>query len=209
VTITSLQKQKKAKGRYNIYADGEFFCGLYEDTILKYGIHVNEELSEKQLKDIKEYDEYIYGKNVAYNYLSYRIRTVWEIKKKLKEKKISERTIERVVELLEKQKLVDDEEFARVLIAEKVKNKPVGKKVLRQKLFEKGVPKKISEEAIEKALEQIDEKELALICFKKYYVKLKGKEYILQKRKAFDHLARKGFDFDIINEVLGEKLSKT
>jgi regulatory protein len=206
VTITKLEKQKKAKQRWNIYVDGEFFCGLYEDTILKYGTHVNEELSEKELRDIKNFDEYVYGKNIAYNFLSYRIRTVSEIKKKLKEKKISEKAIVKVLELLEKQKLTDDAGFARALIEERLRLKPVGRKVLRQKLFEKGVPKQIGEEALEKVFSEVDEKDLALENFKKYYPKIRDKEYYEQKRKVFDFLARKGFDFDVINEILREEL---
>ena len=206
MTITKLEKQKKARQRWNIYADGEFFCGLYEDTILKFGVHVNEELSEKELEEIKSFDEYVYGKNIAYNFLAYRIRTVSEIKKMLKEKKISEKAITKVLELLEKQKLTDDVEFARALIEERLKLKPVGKKILRQKLFEKGVPKLIGEQALEKVFSGIDEKDLALANFRKYYPKIKEKEYPEQKRKVFDFLARKGFDFDVINEIMREEL---
>lgn len=204
--ITKLEKQKKAKNRYNIYIDGEFFCGLYDDTILKFGIHINEEVTEKEIEEIKGFDEIIYGKNVAYNYLSYRIRSVFELKKKLKEKKISESATEKVLELLEKQKLINDAEFARVLISDKIKRKPVGKKVLRGKLFEKGISKQVGEDALDEVFTEDVEKELALASFMKYLPKLKGKESFERKRKAFDYLARKGFEFDVINEILKENI---
>ena len=206
MTITKLEKQKKAKQRWNIYVDGAFFCGLYEDTILKFGTHVNEELTGKELEDIKDFDEYVYAKNAAYHYLSYRIRTVSEIKKKLKEKKISEKGIIKVLDLLDKQKLTDDAAFARAMIEERLRLKPVGRKVLRQKLFEKGVPKQIAEEALEKTFSGAGEKDFALQNFKKYFPKIKGKDFSEQKRKTFDFLARKGFDFDVINEIIREEL---
>jgi len=204
--ITKIEKQKKSKKRWNIFIDGDFFCGLFADTILKYGLHVNEEHSEKKLHEIKEYDEYIYGKEIALNYLSYRIRTVSELKKKLKEKKISVKTSNKILAYLEDSGLTNDEEFARALIEEKIKNKPVGIRVLKQKLFEKGVPKQVSEDVLEKIFENADEKSLAMVNFKKLEPKLKGKDRNEQKRKVYEYLTRKGFGYDVINEIIYEEL---
>lgn len=202
--ITQIERQKKNRKRYNIYLDGEFFCGLYDDTILKYGLRKNDEIPEAKINEIKDFDEYIYGKKIAYDNLSYRIRTVAEIRKKLKSKKISEVTIDKILSHLDELGLTNDEEFARQLINEKIKRKPVGKKLLKQKLFEKGVPKSIGEEALEKAFTEINEKDLALANFNKYFPKLKTKDSKEQKKKTFDHLARKGFDYDVINEIIRE-----
>jgi len=204
--ITSIEKQKKAKNRWNIYIDGEFFCGLYADTILKYGLHVNNDYSETKLHEIRDYDEYIYGKEAALHYLSYRIRTVSELKKKLKEKKISAKTAGKVLKYLEDAGLTNDEEFARVLIEEKIKRKPVGIRVLKQKLFEKGVPKKIGEKVLENVFSNVDEKELALQNFKKLYPKIKGKDKNVQKKKTYEYLTRKGFGYDVINEIVYEEI---
>lgn len=206
ITITKLEKQKKSNGRWNIYADGEFCFGLYDDTILKFDVHVNSSFSESELENIREYDEYIYGKNVAYNYLSYRIRSVSELKKKLKEKKISEKSITKVLEILEEQKLTNDDEFARALISDKLKKKPVGRKILRQKLFEKGVPKQVGEEAISKLVTDDDEYRLAEESIIKYLNKLAGLENIQKRKKAFDHLARRGFEFGTITELINKIL---
>jgi len=204
--ITKLEKQKRAKHRWNIFVDGEFFCGLHEDTMLKFGIHVNEEVSERKLNEIKDFDEYVYAKNAAYDSLSYRIRSVSEIRKKLKEKKISEPAITKVLQLLSEQNLVNDAEFAKVLIGDKIKKKPVGRKVLMQKLFEKGVSKEVSQNAMESYFTPNDEKALALESFKKYYKKIKDRDLYEQKRKTYEHLARNGFDYEVISEIINEEL---
>jgi regulatory protein len=206
--ITKIEKQKKARNRWNIHIDGAFFCGLYADTILKYGLHVNEEHTEKKLHEIKEYDEYIYGKEIALNYLSYRIRTVSELKKKLKEKKISSKTSGKILSYLEDAGLVNDEEFARLMIEEKIKLKPVGIRVLKQKLFEKGVPKQVGEKVLSEVFENVDEKELAMVNFKKLMPKLRGKDINEQKRKVYEFLTRKGFGYDVINEIIYDELRK-
>jgi regulatory protein len=204
--ISKIEKQKKDRKRYNIYLEGEFFCGLYEDTILKYGLAAGDGVSEAELNDIREFDEYLYGKKAAMDYLSYRIRTNAEIRKKLRSKKLSESAIERVIGHLVDLGLLNDEEFAKQLITEKIKRKPIGRRLLKQKLFEKGVPAVTGELVMERIFSEINEKDLALWNFTKYYKKVKDLEISERKSKVFDYLARKGFDFDIVNEVIRENI---
>jgi regulatory protein len=160
--ITSIEKQKRSKKRYNIYADGEFFCGLYADTILKFGLNVNADCSRAKLHEIKDYDEYIYGREAALNFLSYRVRTANEIRKKLKEKKLSTKITAKILSYLEESGLINDEEFARTLVEENIKRKPAGLRVLRKKLFEKGVPRQVGE----KVLGEVFERKTA--CIRKF-----------------------------------------
>ncbi|MCI0448262.1 MAG: RecX family transcriptional regulator [Chlorobi bacterium] len=200
--VTKIEKQKKNRKRWNIYVNDEFFCGLFEDTILKYGLRKDDDVPEGKLNEIKDFDEYIYAKKISYDFLSYRIRTVSEIKKKLKSKKISGNTIDKVLAHLNELRLTNDEEFAKQLIREKISRKPVGRKLLKQKLFEKGVPKSVSEDVIEKVFNEIDEKSLEMENFKKYFVKIKAFDKKEQKKKTFDYLVRKGFDYDVINEII-------
>ena len=206
MTITKIERQKKDRNRCNLYIDGVFFCGLNDDTVLKFGIAANDEIDEKKLGEIRDFDEYIYGKKIAFDYLSYRIRTVSEIRKKLKLKKISEQSIEKVLKHLNELKLTNDEEFAQQLIREKLARNPTGKRVLKQKLFEKGISKEVSDNAIQKAFDEIDEKELALASFTKYFTRIKSEEPDKQRKKTFDLLSRRGFNFDVINEIIREHL---
>ncbi|MEO8514255.1 MAG: RecX family transcriptional regulator [Ignavibacteria bacterium] len=203
--ITKIDKQKKNNKRYNLYIDGEFFCGIYDDTILKFGIASGDEISEKNMNEIRDFDEYMYGKKAAFDFLSYRVRSISEIKKKLRTKKLSEENIEKVIVHLTELHLVNDEDFARQLVKEKIKNKPAGRKLLQQKLFEKGIPKTIGEEVLNSILTEETEKELALKVYDKLKPKLKGLEIQERKRKIYETLARKGFDYEIINEIIRAK----
>lgn len=205
MTITKIDKQKKNNKRYNLYIDGEFFCGLYDDTILKFGIASGDELTENEIDDIRNFDEYMYGKKTAFDYLSYRIRSISEIKTKLKTKKLSDSNIERVITHLTELGLINDEDFARQLVNEKIKNKPAGKKYLQQKLFQKGIPKQISEDVLNNIFTVDIEKELALKVYDKLKPKLSGLDIQDKKKKIYETLARKGFDYEIINEIIRAK----
>lgn len=203
--ISKLERQKKNHKRYNLYLDGEFYCGLYDDTLLKYGIVSGDEVTEKQIEDIRGFDEYIYGKKIAFDYLSYRIRTISEIKKRLKKAKLQDETIDKVVAHLKELKLVDDEAFARQLVAEKIKNKPAGKRMIEKKLYEMGIPKQVGESVLNELLDSDTEKSLALKTYEKLIPKLQGLDRQEARKKIFAKLASRGFNFDIINEIIREK----
>lgn len=205
MTITKIEKQKKNNKRYNLYIDGEFLCGIYDDTILKFGIASGDELTEKEINDIRNFDEYMYGKKAAFDYLSYRIRSISEIRKKLKTKKLTDENIDRVITHLTELGLVNDEDFARQLVSEKIKNKPAGRRSLEQKLYEKGISKDVSESVLNSILTDESEKELALKLYEKLKPKLKGLEKQEKKKKIYETLARKGFNYDIINEIIRAK----
>ena len=103
--ITKIEVQKKDKHRYNIFLDGSFAFGLYEDSVLKYGLRTKDELDEKKIKEMREFDEFGYGKKAAYSFLAYKPRSKKELVKKLKQKKISDKIIEDIIKILEKQNL--------------------------------------------------------------------------------------------------------
>jgi regulatory protein len=208
LVITKIEKQKKNSKRWNLYVDGEFACGISEDTFLNFGLRTNDEITDETIDEIKKFDEYQYSKKSALDFLSYRIRSVKEITDKLKSRKISAGTIEKTIEHLEKLGLINDEEFAKQLVQSKTGRKPAGKSVIRQKLFQKGISKDVAEKVIEELYSSEKEKELILEVYGKYLRKVKGQDKFSRRKKMFEYLMRKGFDVDLINELLNEKIKE-
>jgi SOS response regulatory protein OraA/RecX len=52
----------------------------------------------------------------------------------------------------------------------------------------------------------LNEKQLALENFKKLYPKIKNMDAAARKRKTYEFLSRKGFNYDIISEIIYEEL---
>jgi len=200
--ITKLEKQKKDRTRYNIFLDGDFVFGLYDDTILKFGLRSNDELNEIKITEIKEYDEFNYGKKIAYSFLSYRQRSKKELTKKLKDKNISEAVIERIIKLLEDQKYVDDMSYAKIYLETKIRNKPIGKRLLQNKLYEKGIDKDTAEKTLNENYSEEKEIDSAKKLFKKYSKKIKEKDASEKKQKCYRYLISRGFDYEIVNKVV-------
>ncbi|MBK8980737.1 MAG: RecX family transcriptional regulator [Ignavibacteria bacterium] len=61
---------------------------------------------------------------------------------KLKQKKLSDTAVNKVIKLLEEQKYLNDENFADNFVKEKIRNKKLVKRTLIGKLLEKGISKK-------------------------------------------------------------------
>lgn len=204
--ITSIQKQQKAKSRYNIYVDGVFAFGLYMDTITDYGLRVNDELSEKLLNEIKESDELNYGKKTAFEYLAYKARSKKEVYDKLKARKISEKSIIKVLDYLEQLKYIDDETYVKSYLVSGLSGKPSGRKMVLHKLLKKGINKELAEKVINEILNDNSDYDNGKKLLLKYIPKIKNKDAYEIKKKCFTYLMSRGFEYETINLLLNSEL---
>ena len=100
---------------------------------------------------------------------------------------------------LKEYKYLDDEQFAKDLALSKLRQKPQGKRRLKQSLSQKKLDKEIVDEAITTAFEKLPEDELINRAIQKR-LRLKGHpETREDKKKFYDFLLRQGFSFDLIS----------
>jgi len=201
VIITSIEEQKK-KGRYNIFLDGEYAFGLYKETIYHFGLRSKEELNDKKIEELKSYDEINFGKKVAYRFLNFKPRSEKEVRTKLKGHKLSDESIDKILDSLKEFKFVNDEQYAKMYIESRVSLKPEGRRSLKIKLAQKGIGKETSEKTVEENYTEETEFQKALDLVTKYQKKVKAKTPIEKKQKCYRHLLSKGFSYDLINRVL-------
>ena len=203
--ITSIQKQQKAKSRYNIYVDGEFAFGLYKDTITDYGLRVNDELNEMLLNEIKESDELIYGKKTAFEFLAYKARSKKEVYDKLKTRNISEKSIIKVLDYLEQLKYIDDETYIKTFLSG-LSGKPSGRKMMLHKLLKKGINKELAERVLNDILNDKSDYDNGKKLLLKYVPKIKSKDFYEIKKKCFTYLMSRGFEYETVNLLLNSEL---
>ena len=138
----------------------------------------------------------------AYRLCGIRPRSEKELKDRLYKKGFGREIVESVLTRLKESKIIDDVNFAELWVESRMRQNPKGKVVLRRELKEKG----IADSAIELTLsektgnEDAMVKELALERYEK--IKTLPREKI--KKRLFDFLARRGFDFETIGEVIKE-----
>jgi len=200
-TITRLVAQKRNKERVNVYIDDEFAFGLamIEALKLKKGQH----LTDADIARLKALDEIEKAHERALNYLSYRPRSLNEVRKNLAEK-YPEATVDAVVERLEHAGLINDEEFARFWVENRDRFKPRSERALRYELRQKGV----SDRDINLALEELDEAGAALRAAEDRLRRYRNADEATFRKRLSDFLARRGFSYGIIRDVVDQLWSQ-
>lgn len=201
--ITKIEQQLKNLTRYNIYIDGEFVLGVYDDTLLKYQLRKGDEITAEKLAEIREFDEYNYGKNVAYKFLSYKPRSIKEVKNKLTYKKISKESVEKIIEHLKKYQFLNDENYAKLYLEQRISSKGMGKSMVTFKMIDKGIDKEMISKVIDENYPEDKQIEAGKKLLEKY---LKKKQKIVDKlelkKKCYQYLFSRGFSYSIISQIL-------
>lgn len=143
--------------------------------------------------------------NRAVKLLAAKPRSVAELRERLLEKSWTNRQIvDAVIERLSEYKYLDDNQFARDLAVSKLRQKPQGKRRLKQSMSQKKLDREIVDEAITAAYEELPETDLIDRAIEKR-VRLKGiPETREDKKKFYDYLLRQGFTYDLIISKISE-----
>lgn len=198
--ITELRFQKRNKDRVNVYLDGRFAFGLA--AIEAAHLRVGQELSDADIARLQKKDEIERAYERALNFLSYRPRSEAEVRRNLRGKDVEEQVIEGVVERLTQAGLLDDREFARYWVENRVQFKPRGARALRQELWEKGIPDAV----VAETLEGFDEEDAARRVAEtgaRRMAHLAPRDF---RRKLSAYMARRGFSYAVIQPLIEEML---
>ena len=143
-------------------------------------------------------------KTVAHSYrlLSIRPRSEKELRGKLREKGFGHDVIQEAVSLLKESKIIDDAKFAELFVESRMRTNPKGKTLLKKELIQKGIEASIIEKVLGEESKDEDSLVRELARKKMETLKKEPKEKI--RRKLFSYLAQRGFDFEIINEIIRE-----
>lgn len=200
--ITKLSPQKR-KNRVNVYLDGKFAFGLPLVTAIRYQLKTNQRLSAQKIEELIRENELDRAFNLAIKFLSYRPRSEKEMNDYLTKKELGEETTRMVMSRLRKQEMIDDTAFIRWWAKQRAEFRPRGPRMLVAELYQKGV----SREAIEEVLpEEIDEKAMAQKVVTRAARRFNKLNWEDLRVKLSEYLARRGFSWEIIREVVDEAI---
>ena len=117
--ITDIKPQKYKK-RVNIYVDDKFAFGLSEELKYKYDLKIGDDVDDEFIQDILLAEELTKSINYALKLLTYRQRTEEELVRSLKRKGFDEFYIEKTMEYCKNNNYINDIEFTRSFINDKV-----------------------------------------------------------------------------------------
>lgn len=204
--ITKIEPQKKNKGRYNLYIDGEFKTGISEDVIVFLNLRVKQEIDEDFYNEILKKELYAKAKSSALKHLQKQLKTEKEIRDKLRQLEYEETVIESVVEFLKSYNFIDDFVFAKAYIHDKITLSKHSLKRIQYDLKRKGVSAFVIEDALNDMDEDVLSSEienLVIALSKKklaYEAKEKYSDYEI-KQKLMYFFSQKGYAFDKIKKA--------
>lgn len=195
--ITAIEPRKK--GLSALYIDGEFALKLDTEVLLAHRFDVGREISDDDLHACVTDSDTKRCKDKAMWLISYRDHSRRELLDKLK-KDYPEPVAEAAVSRMEELGLVNDDSYARRYAADLIHLKHLSERGVRQKLYEKGIDRDLTDEILEEA--EIDEEEQIRTVIEKKYARDLGDEKV--RRRAVAALQRLGFGYGSIKSVLSE-----
>lgn len=195
--ITAIKKQKKNSRRVNVYLDGEYAFALNATEAVQ--LHIGQCLTDKDIRTLEDKDTKQKSFTSAMRLISRRPRSIQEVRDSLRKKDYPEGVIESTLDRLLETGLLDDLEFTRYWIDQRVTFRPRGPSMLRHELLLKGV----DTDVIALELDAIDEENLALKAARKWAERPSNlaKEDYQRKLSAF--LARRGFKYSVVRSTIG------
>jgi len=205
--ITDIQVQKNHPTRCSLFLDGEFYCGVGMDLVVKFHLKPGIEIDDDKLKELIQQEELNKAKNYAYRLLGSRMYTVKGVRDKLFERGYSEEVVNEVIETLERYGYLNDKVYAAEWIQSRLCSNPKGKYILRQELIRKGIKDSIIDDVIGEEFDESKEYDMALELARRKIKLYKNDDPASAKRKLQGVLFRRGFNSEVVNNVV-EQVTK-
>ena len=204
-----LKVVKKGKNDVTIQLDDDKYLILKLEVFLKSGLKKGDEISEDCFSFLIEQNKLFYIKQKAFRLLGRRQHSSSELRRKLWNKDYEQKLIDEVIEDLSKNGYIDDTEFIRVFVAEKSKTKNWSRKRIKSELIKRGLDSKLIDKILSEQYSESDFDNASTVAKKKVEVLTKRN---LEKKelrtKLSTYLFSKGFDYEVIKDVVNQILKE-
>ena len=202
--ITGIVESTRKEGRYVVAVDGRPAHTVSLDIIDQLKLCVGgavdaagEAALEGAAAALQTYDR-------ALNLLAFQARSARDLRRKLVQKGEPAEHVERAIERLTAQGLLDDAQFARQLARSKVASQGASRRRLQQEMFKRGVAREVADEAIAEVYEdeQVDEGVLVEEVARKKVCSLAKLDPEARRRRLYAFLARRGYEGEAIRRAM-------
>lgn len=195
--ITDIKTQQKNKNKLSIYIDNKYSFSL---TIAQLSdeknIRIGKVITDEEVSRLKKVSSLTNQYLKLINLIYVRPRSEYEIKSKLKQKKLDPDEIDELINQLKEGDYINDTKFTEWWVSSRKLTKPISSLKLKAELTQKGIHKNIIDEVISNNFTQQDE----MNSLKELIDKKKSKYE--DPQKFMSYLASKGFKYSQIKEAL-------
>ena len=205
--ITGIIPSAEKPGHVVILVDGAPFATIPASEAATLGLEEGAKAAEPEAtRPIDGAEGKTYER--ALSLLSFRGRSVKELRKRLHEKGESAEQIAPTIERLQQSGLLDDARFAAERVRAGVVGKARSRRQIEHDLVQRGVTREVAADAFRRVLEDEGTSELAVTvrAAKKKMKTLERLDPQAQRQKLYAFLARQGHSPDLVRRALREVL---
>lgn len=193
--------KKKGKDKYELFLENGTKLELYEDVIINNRLLLNKNIEEELLEKLRKENNNseIYIKCVKY--ISVRIRSKNEIEQYLIKKGYEQHIINEVIDKLTKNGLLDERQFVKAFINDKLLMTNYGPYKIRNELLKHRIDESLIDENIYNINDEVLEERIQKIVNKYLKTNHKYSKYIL-KNKIQEHLNLLGYPKNIYQNII-------
>lgn len=201
--IERIEASKHRKGRVLVFLEDGACLKITEQELLDFGLRSGDLLDETDLRRLKEAAGVSNVKATAADLIGKRAMSRASLEKKLKEKGASEAEARYAAEWLEAIGAINDADYA-ALLAQHCARQGYGPARVRDKLYEKGVPRELWEDALDSLPDPAETIDAFLEG------KLRGRlPDEKEKKRLTDALLRRGFSWGDVRSAWNRLGSET
>lgn len=199
-----ITKVKKVGKKYKLVFDNEDVLTTYDDVIIENHLLYNKEIDYDLLRQIELDNIYYDAYYKTINFISRKLRSLKEVDEYLTKQNVNDENKSKIIKHLKKIGLINDFNFAKAYINDKLYLSNDGQNKIKKALQEHDIPSPLVEELIEPLKEEFDSK-LSRLITKKIKNNTKYGGFYL-KQKITNELINLGYDSNSINEFYDENL---
>ena len=200
--IERIEASKHKRGRVLVFLADGACLKITEQELLDFGLRAGDELDEEALRRLKGAAGISNVKVAAADLVGKRAMSRKNLERKLQDKGASEAEARYAAEWLEAIGAIDDADYAE-LLARHYGNLGYGPAYVRQKLYEKGIPRDLWDEAMDALPEPAEH--IGRFLESKLHGRLPDEK---EKKRLTDALMRRGFSWSDVKSgwnALGEE----
>ncbi len=134
--------------------------------------------------------------------LRYRPRTIAEASNRLQAKGFDQDIIKTTLDRAQQADLLNDSLFARIWIEDRLLNRPLSRRAMRQELTGKGIDDVLVDTALSKLYPPENEKRVALGLAKNRWNRYQHLDQHVKTRRMLSYLTRRGFSYPIAKDII-------
>jgi regulatory protein len=203
--VTGLRFQQHTADRVNVYLDGQYAFAL--PALEAARLRVGQSLDDAEIARLQATDSQQKAYDRAVRYLSFRPRSIAEVRRHLAENQYGAEIVEGVIARLAEAGYLNDTDFAQFWVENRQQFRPKGAAALRQELRQRG----LDHETIAAALDAVDQTEAAYRAAAPRAQRLSRQasaDPALFQRKLSEFLLRRGFDRETTRKVTAQLMAE-